>query len=105
MKKTISIVLIFTMIFSMSACGNAKNKLVGNWVFVQGEDDFLEESCVFRSDGSGSCDGFSINWYIDDDVLTISHIFGSDSFKFRINKDMLYLVEIDGDETAVYKKQ
>ena len=105
LKKKIIYGLCFgiILVFLFSACG-LQNGLTGHWVF---EGESGEEGSgypydiVFREDGTGSADGASMNWSVDEGQLVmVLGIYGDYTYTYSLSGNELVL-----EDDRVYEKQ
>ena len=90
MKKAVSIFLVLVMLFSLCSCGN-ESKLVGSWV-PESEEGGYPDAMTLNSDGTGSAAGFSRNWTVKDNQLTlVIGVLGSYVYEYEIDGDTLTL--------------
>ena len=114
MKKTISIVVIITVIIStisvMTACGEGTSVLVGRWVPEEGQPipisrDFAEKSMELSKDGTGIGDGYSLTWRAENGrlILKLDLGFGF-AYDYKISGTTLTLTNDDGISIEYKKK-
>lgn len=116
MKKLLSVLLIFVLIFSFCSCSSLSSdekdakSLLGSW---ECNPDLTNETLftlVFQDDGTASFNVFGIDstfdkYYCEDNVLYLESSTLSTSIKmayrFSDDKDTLYLSEIDGNDEVI----
>lgn len=98
-RKTFCVFLALTLVVCLflSACGT-KSKLKGHWV-SEDDDTYAPYDIVLDSDGTGTCDGLSVNWSYEDGTLTISTFFGVYDYECSVSGSKMTL---DG---YTYEKQ
>lgn len=74
--------------------------LSGYWVSNIETDDSYPATMTLNSDGTGSGDGLSLNWYVKGDILTVN-IEGIKSYSYSYVKSGKYLVL----DQYLYEKQ
>ena len=114
-KKSLRIITVFLLIavcLVLASC-EKKNALVGQWIYKSGEKMDDCTTWVFKNDGTGTGDGFPINWFtsrstIDGkeyDVLTVTHVLGGGKWAYKLTGDrmeILYRVDWEEETDAVY---
>ncbi len=90
-KVIIVLILVVCMTVSICACGGAKSKVVGNWVCDEVHGDYPDQITLNR-DGTGTGDGFSLNWSIQDDTITFNvGMIGTYTYYYEVYDSKLYL--------------
>ncbi len=94
LKKIFSISFILLVLaFTLTACG----KPTGNWVCddanaIQTSSGTYPESMTLNSDGTGSADGISLNWYTEGDTLTLQlGLWGNLSYTYKVSGNHMTL--------------
>lgn len=96
LKKIFSICfMLLILTFTLTACG----KPTGNWVYDNADANAIEnasgtypQSMTLNSDGTGSADGVSLNWYTEGDTLTLQLGFwGNLSYTYKVSGNHLTL--------------
>ena len=91
LKKYLAVILVITICFLMQSCDKSQ-KIVGQWYATSKVGSDYPEQFVLREDGTGTADGYTLNWHISDDVLYLSvYLFGSLEYEYYFDKNLLYL--------------
>lgn len=93
MKKFVVFSLIAVILCSISlGCGAG---IEGNWVCDEVHGGYPDQMSL-NEDGTGTADGYSCNWYVADNQLTITvgSIFaGTLTYEYSVSGTELYLDE------------
>ena len=82
------IVLMLTFVFTLCSC---TNKLEGKWVCDNAPDNY-PGIMILKSDGTGSADGYSMNWATSGDILDLKvALAGSFCYEYELDGSTLYL--------------
>lgn len=89
--------LMFLIIFStclmVTSC-STEDVLKGTWIPDEKTNSHYPERYLsLNSDGSGSVDGYSCKWTIEDDILTLNVSYKSYVYKVRVEGNSLMLDE------------
>ena len=91
MRRIISVLLVLAICLSLCACGSGKNKLVGNWVCQETYDGYPDQ-LILKADGTGTGDGMSLTWYVEDGVIYMTVIaIMKKQYKYEFRGSVLYL--------------
>ncbi len=85
MKKLLSIIIVFVLMFSLTGCGS--NELIGTW-----KDDTLGMEVTFTED-TVSMMGFSLEYKVSGNKITMSFMGEENVGYFKIVDDKLYMYE------------
>lgn len=78
------------MLFSLCSCGK-ESKLVGSWYPAEKESGY-PDVMTLNNDGTGSADGFSLNWSVNGNQLTlVVGVIGSYVYEYEIDGNTLTL--------------
>lgn len=89
-KIFLYMMLVLIIIFACTAC-SAESKLEGTWIPTEEMPrDYPEEYITFGDDGTGSADGYTMNWYINEDILYITVTAGV------FTQDVNYVYSVSG---------
>ena len=91
MKRLIPLILVLVICLSLCACGSDENKLEGNWVCQEVHSGYPDQ-LILNADGTGTGDGFSLTWYVQDDVITMTiGVFLTKTYNYEFRGSVLYL--------------
>ncbi len=94
LKKCVIVLLVLGILFALCSCGST-SKLEGNWVCEVARNGYPDQMTL-SSDGTGTADGYSCNWYEEDGILHLNvgnAFIGSKSYGYHFEGSTLYLNE------------
>lgn len=102
--RTLIVFAISTLL--LTGC-SSKNKLTGTWVTDKKTDGY-PDTMVINKDGTGSADGYNMNWYIGDDhgtptVVFNLGVFGNLEYFYEVSGSALELNR-GGNKNCTYHK-
>lgn len=93
MKKILSFVLIIVIIVSVcavfSGC-SVESKMVGTWICDETHRNY-PDIMTLNSDGTGTADGNTVNWYINEDELHLNATLVSATYTVSFSGNTLFL--------------
>ena len=84
------VLLLVTICGLLASCG--KKTIVGNWISTD-PDSSNVEMMTLKKDGTGTIDGISISWTLEDDEFTFRWLLGGETYECELDGDVLYLDE------------
>lgn len=96
--KSLSIILLIALVFSLCSCGNDTEKYVGIYVSTKADTLILDEdgTCIYtEADRNKSKTG---NWILEDGKITVKNVFRYDIYAKIINDSTSLLFQADNSK-------
>lgn len=90
-KRITAVLVLVITVLSFCSCGKA-SKLAGRWHCETDINHGYPDQLVLNEDGTGSADGYGLNWYADDSILHLSiSLIGTKEYYYSITSGVLHL--------------